>query len=439
MDGRVILHVDMDAFYASIEQRDDASLRGRPVIVGGTGARGVVAAASYEVRRFGVRSAMPVREALRRCPQALCVPPRMAHYQAVSRQIFGIFDEFTPLVQGLSLDEAFLDVTASATLNADGERVARQVKRMIRERTSLAASVGVAPNKLVAKIASDLEKPDGLVVVRPAEVNAVLDPLPVRRLSGLGAKTAARVEAACGGHEAADGVRSPCRTRPAARGGHRRATRGAGPGREADQRRGDLRCRHRGTSATSLGTRAPRRQGERPAARKGARGQLCRGQDPPQRLRHLHAAEAFRAADTGDTGTHGARTRAVRVMACNSAGLGAAAARRRRQRTRAGIPARVVHRGADDQEPGSRRCGGPDPRTLRPGRRREREPARHAAGAAGPRTSPLSDCGSDAGAAPDPRTPDPTNASHPGPGQASLWTAKAPETAPNPPTPVLTR
>ncbi|HSQ70564.1 MAG TPA: DNA polymerase IV [Steroidobacteraceae bacterium] len=195
MDGRVILHVDMDAFYASIEQRDDASLRGRPVIVGGTGGRGVVAAASYEVRSFGVRSAMPIKEALRRCPQAVCIRPRMAHYASVSRQIFGIFNEFTPLVQGLSLDEAFLDVTAGATLDGDGERVARQVKHLIRERTALAASVGVAPNKLVAKIASDLEKPDGLVVVRAAEVNAVLDPLPVRALFGLGAKTAAKVEA----------------------------------------------------------------------------------------------------------------------------------------------------------------------------------------------------------------------------------------------------
>jgi DNA polymerase-4 len=165
------------------------------VIVGGTGGRGVVAAASYEVRAFGVRSAMPMREALRRCPQAVCVQPRMSHYQAISRQIFAIFNEFTPLVQGLSLDEAFLDVSAGATLDGDGEQVARQVKRRVRERTALAASVGVAPNKLVAKIASDLEKPDGLVVVSAAEVNAVLDPLPVRRLSGLGAKTAARVEA----------------------------------------------------------------------------------------------------------------------------------------------------------------------------------------------------------------------------------------------------
>lgn len=194
MDDRVILHVDMDAFYASVEQRDDPSLRGRPVIVGGTGGRGVVAAASYEVRRFGVHSAMPVREALRRCPDAACVPPRIGHYAAVSEQIFAVFREFTPLVQGLSLDEAFLDVTAGLRSLGDGEHVAREIKRLVRERTELTASVGVAPNKLVAKIASDLRKPDGLVVVRPDEVRALLDPLPIRKLFGLGAKTAPKVE-----------------------------------------------------------------------------------------------------------------------------------------------------------------------------------------------------------------------------------------------------
>ena len=195
MHGRAILHVDMDAFYASVEQRDDPSLRGRPVIVGGTGARGVVAAASYEVRKFGVHSAMPVREALRRCPDAVCVHPRIAHYAAVSSQIFEVFHEFTPLVQGLSLDEAFLDVTASTSALGDAEGIAREIKRRIRERTGLTASVGVAPNKLVAKIASDLRKPDGLVIVRPDEIHAVLDPLPIRKLFGLGAKTAPKVEA----------------------------------------------------------------------------------------------------------------------------------------------------------------------------------------------------------------------------------------------------
>jgi DNA polymerase-4 len=195
MHARAILHVDMDAFYASVEQRDDPSLRGRPVIVGGAGGRGVVAAASYEVRRYGVHSAMPVREALRRCPEAVCVHPRIGHYAAVSKQIFEVFHEFTPLVQGLSLDEAFLDVTASTSALGDAERIALEIKRRIRERTELGASVGVAPNKLVAKIASDLRKPDGLVVVRPGDISAVLDPLPIRKLFGLGAKTAPKVEA----------------------------------------------------------------------------------------------------------------------------------------------------------------------------------------------------------------------------------------------------
>jgi DNA polymerase-4 len=192
---RWILHVDMDAFYASVEQRDDPALRGRPVIVGGTGGRGVVAAASYEVRKFGVHSAMPMREALRRCPDAVCVRPRISHYAEESRRIFAVFHEFTPLVQGLSLDEAYLDVTGSIAVFGQAAQIAREIKRLIHERTELTASVGVAPNKLVAKIASDLRKPDGLVFVRPGEVRPLLDPLPIRRLFGLGAKTAPKVEA----------------------------------------------------------------------------------------------------------------------------------------------------------------------------------------------------------------------------------------------------
>lgn len=190
---RAILHVDMDAFYASIEQRDNPALRGKPLIVGGTGGRGVVAAASYEVRPFGVRSAMPVREALQRCPQAICVRPRMAHYKAVSQQIFQVFHEFTPLVEGLSLDEAFLDVTHSQSALGNAEHIAAQIKQRIREHTQLTASVGVAPNKLIAKIASDLRKPDGLMVVRSSEINDVLDPLPITRLFGIGNKTAPRL------------------------------------------------------------------------------------------------------------------------------------------------------------------------------------------------------------------------------------------------------
>ena len=189
---RAILHVDMDAFYASVEQHDDPTLAGRPLIVGGTAGRGVVAAASYEVRRYGVHSAMPMREALERCPHAVCVPPRMHRYQEVSRQLFALFHEITPLVQGLSLDEAYLDVSAQPE---DKPGLAREIKRRIRERTGLTASVGLAPNKLVAKIASDLDKPDGLTIVPADRVRAVLDPLSVRRLPGLGRKTGARVEA----------------------------------------------------------------------------------------------------------------------------------------------------------------------------------------------------------------------------------------------------
>jgi DNA polymerase-4 len=193
---RAILHVDMDAFYASVEQRDDPRLRGQPVIVGGTSNRGVVAAASYEVRKFGVRSAMPIREALRRCPHAICVKPRMSVYREVSHQVFSVFHDYTPIVEGLSLDEAFLDVTASLSLKGDAVSIARGIKQAIRSVTQLSASVGVAPNKLVAKIASDLEKPDGLTVVTPENLRTVLDPLSVRRLPGLGRKLGERVEAA---------------------------------------------------------------------------------------------------------------------------------------------------------------------------------------------------------------------------------------------------
>jgi len=190
---RHILHVDMDAFYASIEQRDHPELRGKPLVVGGTGNRGVVAAASYESRRFGIRSAMPVREAMRRCPELLRVRPRIQHYQSVSHEVFAVFREFTPLVEGLSLDEAFLDVTASLRLFGDAGTIAGAVKARILERTSLTASVGAAPNKLVAKIASDLEKPDGLVIVAPDTVRTVLDPLDVAVLPGVGRKTLGRL------------------------------------------------------------------------------------------------------------------------------------------------------------------------------------------------------------------------------------------------------
>jgi len=185
----------MDAFYASVEQRDNPETAGKPLIVGGTNGRGVVAAASYEVRKYGVHSAMPMSTALRLCPHAICVQPRMARYKEVSNQVFAVFHEVTPLVQGLSLDEAFLDVTDSVALLGDAVAIARRIKQRILAETRLTASVGVACNKLVAKIASDLAKPDGLTVVEPERVHEVLDPLPIRRLPGLGQKTGAKVEA----------------------------------------------------------------------------------------------------------------------------------------------------------------------------------------------------------------------------------------------------
>jgi len=193
-EHRAILHVDMDAFFASVEQLDDPQLAGKPVVVGGTGGRGVVAAASYEARRFGIHSAMPMREALQRCPHASCVRPRIKRYKEVSQQVFGVFEEFTPLVEGLSLDEAYLDVSETCNGLEAAKAVARSIKRKIHERTALTASVGVAHNKLLAKLASAMNKPDGLTVIRPQDVESVLDPLPVRRLHGIGKRTTERLE-----------------------------------------------------------------------------------------------------------------------------------------------------------------------------------------------------------------------------------------------------
>lgn len=192
---RTILHIDMDAFFASVEQLDDPSLRGKPVLVGGPERRGVVAAASYEARAFGIRSAMPMAEARRRCPHAIVVPPRRRRYEEISAQIFAIFHRYTPLVEGLSVDEAFLDVTASRSLFGDGETIAARIRADVREETGLSASAGVAPSKFVAKIASDLHKPDALVVVREDEVREFLAPLPIERMWGVGPKAAERLRA----------------------------------------------------------------------------------------------------------------------------------------------------------------------------------------------------------------------------------------------------
>jgi DNA polymerase-4 len=184
-----ILHVDMDAFYASVEQRDHPELRGRPVIVGGSAEqRGVVCAASYEARPFGVHSAMPMATARRLCPQAVFLPVRMSHYAEISQQIRQIFLTFTPLVEPLSLDEAFLDVRGTEGLFGSAADIARQLKARIRLETGLIASVGVAPNKFLAKLASDYGKPNGLVILPPGDVAAFLAPLPVGRLWGVGAK-----------------------------------------------------------------------------------------------------------------------------------------------------------------------------------------------------------------------------------------------------------
>jgi DNA polymerase-4 len=191
-EPRTILHVDLDAFFASVEQRDHPELRGKPVVVGigGLNDRGVVSAASYEARAFGVHSAMPIRTAKRLCPTCLFVPVNGAQYQRVSREVMAILRRYTPLVQPLSIDEAFLDVTGSRALFGDGETIARQIKRAIRDELELTASVGVGTTKLVAKIGSDLRKPDGLVVVPPGEESAFLAPLPISRLWGVGPKTA---------------------------------------------------------------------------------------------------------------------------------------------------------------------------------------------------------------------------------------------------------
>jgi DNA polymerase-4 len=186
---RLILHADMDAFYASVEQRDEPELRGKPVIVGGRDRRGVVAAASYEARKFGIRSAMPVAEALRRCPDAICVRPRIAHYREVSREVFAVFADITPVLQGLSLDEAFLDVSDVLHLHGTAQQLGHLIKRRVREKTQLTVSVGGGPNKLIAKIASDLDKPDGLCIVSESQVRATLDPLPASRIPGVGPKT----------------------------------------------------------------------------------------------------------------------------------------------------------------------------------------------------------------------------------------------------------
>ena len=193
MSVRKIIHIDMDAFYASVEQRDDPSLRGKPVVVAWRGNRSVVCAASYEARAFGVRSAMPALRAERLCPEAVFIPPDFTRYRAVSRSTREIFQRHTDLIEPLSLDEAYLDVTENKTGLPTATRVARTIREQIREELHLTASAGIAPNKFLAKIASDWRKPDGLFVIQPEEVEAFLTPLPVGRIPGVGKVTERRL------------------------------------------------------------------------------------------------------------------------------------------------------------------------------------------------------------------------------------------------------
>ena len=189
----MILHVDLDAFFASVEERDDPRLRGRALLVGGNGRRGVVAAASYEARRFGCRSAMPMAEAVQRCPHAVVLPPRIDAYRRASRAFFAILDRSAPAVEKVSIDEAFLDVGGMEKLTGGPQKIAATLKETIRAELDLIASVGIAPTKFAAKIASDIDKPDGLRVVAEDELCAFLEPLPVTRLWGVGEKTRARL------------------------------------------------------------------------------------------------------------------------------------------------------------------------------------------------------------------------------------------------------
>ena len=190
----MILHIDMDAFYASVEQLDNPWLKGKCVIVGGTSNRGVVSASSYEARRFGVRSALPIFQARQKCPDGVFVPPRMERYKEVSKKIMAILREFSPQVEVVSIDEAYMDVSGSQRLHGDPETVAMNIKNEIKKKLGLACSVGVAPGKFLAKVASDMDKPDGLTIIPPQEVHQFIESLPVQKVPGVGKKTFLQLE-----------------------------------------------------------------------------------------------------------------------------------------------------------------------------------------------------------------------------------------------------
>ncbi len=190
----MILHIDMDAFYASVEQLDDPRLKNKCVIVGGTSNRGVVSAASYEARQFGVRSAMPIYQAKQKCPHGIFVLPRMGRYKEVSKKVMSLLRDFSPLVEPVSIDEAYMDITGCQRLFGEPQELAWEIKRKIKESVNLTCSVGVAPNKFMAKIASDMEKPDGLTLILPDQVQAFIDSLPVRKVPGVGKKMFRQLE-----------------------------------------------------------------------------------------------------------------------------------------------------------------------------------------------------------------------------------------------------
>jgi DNA polymerase-4 len=190
----MILHIDMDAFYASVEELDNPWLRGKCVIVGGTSNRGVVSAASYAARKLGVHSAMPIFQAKKKCPEGIFIPPRMHRYKEISKKIMSLLGEFTPLVEAVSIDEAYLDISASTLLHGDPEDIALQIKQRIKDTVDLTCSIGVAPIKFLAKIASDMNKPDGLTVILPDDVPRFIDTLPIEKVPGVGKKTFRQLE-----------------------------------------------------------------------------------------------------------------------------------------------------------------------------------------------------------------------------------------------------
>ena len=189
----MILHIDMDAFYASVEQLDNPWLKGKCVIVGGTSNRGVVSASSYEARRFGVRSAMPIFQARQKCPDGVFIPPRMVRYKEVSKKIMAILRGFSPQVEVVSIDEAYMDISGSQRLHGNPEAVARDIKHTIKQELGLTCSVGVAPVKFLAKVASDMDKPDGLTIIQPQEMAQFIESLPIQKVAGVGKKTYLRL------------------------------------------------------------------------------------------------------------------------------------------------------------------------------------------------------------------------------------------------------